>query len=113
MQAAIDLMEWAWLKKQKYVDHVVDAAFATVSGDMLKREESVAAKMGEYLRERRRRVERVTEEWTLRDYYTILRLKKVEARQEVDLFLREGHVVQLPPTEQQKVERYRFIGEVE
>jgi hypothetical protein len=113
LQGSIDLMEWGWLKKQKYVDHIVEAAFASVSGDMLKREESVTKKMDDYLKERRRRVERVTEEWTLRDYYTILRLKKVEARQEVDLFLREGHIVQLPPSETQKVERYKFLGEVE
>jgi energy-coupling factor transporter ATP-binding protein EcfA2 len=115
LENAIDWMEWDWQQKQILTDHLVEAAFASVSGThMLQREESVARKVSQYVLDRRRRIEsRIGEEWSLRQYYDCFRLKKMDAQTEIDMFLREGHIVQLPMSEGQKALRYKFLGEME
>lgn len=115
MQKAIDYMEHHWYQKQKLVDGLVETAFATASGNYsLGREESVPARYESQVTDRRRRVEKsYGEEWTMREYYSVLRLKKLEARKELDMFLREGTVVELPMQDGQKSVRYKFLGEID
>lgn len=113
VRRAIALQEWLWHHKQQMIDHVVEAAFsATVGSGMLPRGKSVAHQVTDQLRERRRRIERQCgDEWTLRDYYTALRLRKTDAEQEVNMFIREGHVVKLAVRDGQKAERFSFVGD--
>lgn len=112
MQRAIDLMEWLWVHKQIYFEPLVEAAFAAVTGGhMLQKAEAVPAKVDKYVEERKRRVERhmKDESFTLRDYYRLLSLKKVDAQKEIDMFLREGHVVDLGIPDGGKSVRYKFL----
>ena len=111
MRRAIDLMEWLWAHKQIYLDALVEAAFAAASGDSgLKKTESVVTKVEKFADDRRRRIERAHGElWTLRDYYTTLRLPKVEAQKEVDMFVRERRIVQHELKENQKSTRFSFV----
>jgi hypothetical protein len=68
----------------------------------------------ETLANRKRRVERQCgEEWTMRDYYTALNLKKRDAEMELSLFEREGKIVRLPMKENQKAERFKFLGDLD
>jgi hypothetical protein len=111
---AIRLMDWFWGHKQRMVDHIVESAFNAASGAGLVRGKSVAQQVDETLVSRRRRVERACgEEWTLRDYYTALNLKKKDAEQEIAMFDREGKIVRLALKDGQKVERYKFLGDGE
>lgn len=113
MQKAIDFMEHCWYQKQKLVDGIVESAFAVASSNlMLGREESVPARFAVQAADRRRRVEKAFGDvWTLREYYSVLKLKKDEARKELDMFLREGTVVELPIQDGQKTVRFKFLGE--
>jgi hypothetical protein len=115
MQKSIDFMEHNWYQKQKLVDGIVESAFAVASGNyMLGREESVPARFAVQAADRRRRVEKsFGEVWTLREYYSVLKLKKDEARKELDMFLREGTVVELPMQDGQKAARFKFLGEID
>lgn len=115
MQKAIDFMEHNWYQKQRLVDGIVESAFAVASSNyMLGREESVPARFAVQAADRRRRVEKsYGAEWTLREYYSVLRLKKDEARKELDMFLREGTVVELPIQDGQKTVRFKFLGEAD
>jgi hypothetical protein len=115
MKRGIDYMEHAWYQKQKLVDPIVESAFASASGlHMLQREESVVSRVDKHIAARRRRIEQAFgEEWTHREYYTVFKLKKEEARRELDLFIREGHIVELGLVDGKKSVRYKFLGEVE
>lgn len=114
VRRAIKLMEWLWQHKIRLVEHVVESAFNTVSGAGLTRGKAVTQQFDETLANRRRRVERQCgEEWTMRDYYTALNLKKKDAELELALFEREGKVVRLPMKDGQKAERFKFLGDVE
>lgn len=114
VRRAIKLMEWLWGHKQRMTEHIVESAFSVASGAGLVRGKSVAQQVDETLANRRRRVERACgEEWTLREYYTALNLKKKDAELEVSMFEREGRVVRLPMKDGQKAERFKFLGEVE
>jgi len=110
MQRAIDLMEWLWWHKQILTENLVETAYAAVSNESgLKRSEGVPTKVEGYIESRKRRMEtRIGEEWTLRDYYQVLRLKKIEAQRELDLFMREGRVEMHDLKENQKAIRYSF-----
>lgn len=113
IERVIDHMEWDWQQKIRLVDHLVESAFATISGTGLKREETVVDRMDKHVTDRRRRIEgRVGEEWTLKQYYDVFKLKKRDAQSEVDLFVREGHVVALPLKEGQQALRYKFLEAV-
>jgi hypothetical protein len=111
MKRAIILMEWLWKHKQVYFEGLVEAAFAAVTGGHLQKAETIPAKVAKYVGERRLRVERHVKEesFTLRDYYRLLSIKKVEAQLELDLFLREGHLVDLGVPEGGKAVRYKFL----
>jgi hypothetical protein len=111
MERAIVLMEWLWKHKQVYFEGLVEAAFAAVAGGHLQKAETIPSKVTKYVEERRRRVERHVKEdsFTLRDYYRLLSIKKAEAQAELDLFLREGHVVDLGVPEGGKAVRYKFL----
>ena len=112
LKKAIRLMEWSWPQKQLLTEHIVEAAFASMQTGGLLKAESIVARVKHHLSDRIRRIERVVgEEWTLRDYYTVFKLKKVDAQLEIDMFCREGHVVTLPMKENQKTLRYKFLGE--
>jgi hypothetical protein len=115
MQRGIDFMEHNWYQKQKLVDGIVESAFAVASSNfMLGREESVPARFAVQAADRRRRVEKAFGEvWTLREYYSVLKLKKDDARKELDMFLREGTVVELPIQDGQKTARFKFLGEAD
>lgn len=112
MRRAIDLMEFLWAHKQLYLDGLVETAFAAASsGDNgLKKSESVVMKVDKFAEDRRRRIERAHGEmWTLRDYYTTLRLTKMDALKEVELFIRDQRIEQHEMSEGQKTVRYSFM----
>jgi hypothetical protein len=111
MKRAIVLMEWLWKHKQVYFEGLVEAAFAAVTGGHLQKAETIPAKVAKYVEERRLRVERHVKEesFTLRDYYRLLSIKKVDGQLELDLFLREGHIVDLGVPEGGKAVRYKFL----
>lgn len=113
MMRAIDLMEWIWMKKQTLMDGLVEAAFAAaMAGEGMKKSETVFGKMEKLALERRRRIERANgDSWTLRDYYTTLRLSKVDAQKELDMLIRERHVIPQELKEGQKAVRYEFRHE--
>lgn len=110
MRRAIDLMEFLWMHKQIYLDALVEQAFAAASGlPGLAKSESLGTKLEGMAADRKRRIERmVGEEWTIRDYYTIFKLKKMEAQHELDIFLREQKVTLHELKEGQKALRYSF-----
>lgn len=110
MRRAIDLMEFLWMHKQIYLDALVEQAFAAASGITgLGMSESVSTKLEGFAADRKRRIERMFgDTWTIRDYYTVLKLKKMEAQKEIDIFLRERKIVQHDLKEGQKTFRYSF-----
>lgn len=110
VQRAIDLMEWLWHHKQIFVEPIVEAAFAAASGDhLLKKNEGVPTRVNKYIEDRKRRVEkRAGDDWSLRDYYTVLGLKKIEAQRELELLDREGRLITHPLKEGQRSSRYSF-----
>lgn len=107
---SIDFMEWIWGHKQVLLEPIVEAAFSAASnGHLLKKSEGVSTKVEGYVRERKRRVETAAgEDWTIREYYTAIRLKKREAEKEVEMFMREKHVVMHDLKEGQRAIRYSF-----
>ena len=111
MQRAIDHMEFFWHHKQIYMESIAESAFGAASGDhMLARNEGVPTKVDKYVLARKNTIERrMGDEWSLRDYYSVFKLKKMEAQRELDLFQREGHIVVLEPKEHQRVMRYSFV----
>jgi len=112
LKKAIDLMEWTWQQKQVLTEHIIESAFASVQSAGLHKAESLVTRMKTHLGDRRRRIERqIGEEWTLREYYSVFKLKKMDAQMEIDMFLREGHVTVLEMKENQKTLRYKFLGE--
>ncbi len=112
LKKAIDLMEWLWQQKQVLTEHIIESAFASVQSAGLHKAESLVTRMKTHLGDRRRRIERqIGEEWTLREYYSVFKLKKMDAQMEIDMFLREGHVIVLEMKENQKTLRYKFLGE--
>lgn len=111
MQRAIDLQEFLWTHKQRYLEPLVEAAFAAVSGGhLLDKSESVPKKLSKFVAERKRRVERSAgETWTLRDYYNTLGIRKNDGQLELDLFIREGHVASVGVLEGKNAERFKFL----
>jgi hypothetical protein len=111
MQRAIDLQEFLWTHKQRYLESLVEAAFAAVSGGhLLDKSESVPKKLSKFVAERKRRVERSAgETWTLRDYYNTLGIRKNDGQLELDLFIREGHVASVGVLEGKNAERFKFL----
>jgi len=113
MRRAIDLVEWIWMKKQILMEGLVEAAFAAaMAGEGMKKSETVFGKLEKLALERRRRIERANgDSWTLRDYYTTLRMSKVDAQKELDMLIRERHVIPQELKEGQKAVRYEFKHE--
>jgi len=111
VQAAISLVEWAWLHKQILMDPWVESAFSKLSaGGGLHGNESIPEKMHQFAEQRQRRVERTAEDWTLRDYYRCLNMAKDKAEAEVADLLHRGVIVQVEGT---KPVRYRFVRKAE
>lgn len=111
MKRAIDFTEWSWMQKQIFMEGLVEAAFAAaMAGEGMKKSETVFGKLEKLALERRRRIERANgDSWTLRDYYTTLRMSKVDAQKELDMLIRERHVVPMELKEGQKAVRYEFV----
>ncbi len=112
VKRAIDYQEWTWQHKMYYLDPIVEPAFARVNPKgMMQKQESIIDKVEQYTEERRRRVERNGEVWTLRDYYRTLGLTKAKAEAELALLYEQGRVRSINPEGDQKVVRYQFVGE--
>lgn len=111
MQRAIDLQEWLWAHKQRFLEPISEAAFAAVcGGHLLEKAESVPKKLSKYVTDRKRRVERAAgDTWTLRDYYNTLGIRKNDGRLELDLFIREGHVASVGIPDGKNAERFKFL----
>ena len=107
VEAAIRLVEWAWLHKQILMDPWVESAFSRLSsGGSLGGNESIPEKVTQYTEQRQRRIERIAEEWTLRDYYRTLNLGKDKAESEVADLVSRGVVAMV---EGSRPVRYRFV----
>lgn len=108
---AIDLMEFHWHHKQILLEHLVEFAFAAMCGNYgLQKNETVLSRVEQLVAERKRRIEKhAPDGWTLRDYCRTLGVKKLEAQDEVDMFVREQHVVIHGLQEGQKALRYSFV----
>jgi hypothetical protein len=107
VEAAIRLVEWAWLHKQILMDPWVESAFSRLSsGGTLAGNESIPEKVTQFTEQRQRRVERVAEAWTLREYYRTLNLVKEKAESEIADLLNRGVIVQVENT---RPVRYKFV----
>lgn len=109
---AISAMEFFWHSKQWIMDHHVEYAFAKVDPSrMLLKTESLPDKLSQYKSDRQRRIERKCgEEWTVRDYYRTLGMKRDVAENELALLLNTARIMQVPNTSPVK---FRFVGDPE
>lgn len=109
LQRAIDHQEHLWSRKQILCEGIVEAAFSAVSSVIgISRTESIPEKTTEFVKQRRRRMEKCGRDWTTRDYYATFRLRKAVAAAEIDMLVREGYVIVLPVIDSKPAQRYRF-----
>jgi hypothetical protein len=111
VRSAIKLMEWVWWHKQRLMDGMVEVCFAKASSPEMSGTRTIAESVTDQVQRRKLRVERrCGVEWSLRDYYRVLGLKRLQGEAEVADLLKTGRVRTIRPGTD-RVQKYSFVEE--